>query len=176
MDRIVVQQNTLILFLSCFLLRISGVYIFKRLFSIYCTHFLEQNLKSCQEYLIGKVWVPILLSWALPTTISYHVYKNRLNRPRLAASQFAKSTRTRAPVMPETAANVRACLEVKRPRTRTRFLVRFICESNGISMNWLMVLAEAEMRPTPIVEKANNFGSKTSTGARQKPPAEVAHT
>ena len=107
---------------------------------------------------------------------SYQVYKNRLKSPRPAASPLAKSTRTKVPAVPDKAAKVRACLGIRRPRTRTLFLVLFICESNGISMNWLMVLAEAEMRPTPIVENANNLGSKTSTGARQKPPADVAQT
>ena len=107
---------------------------------------------------------------------SYQVYKNKLKSPRPPASPFAKSTRIKAPAVPDKAAKTRACLGIRRPRTRTRFLVLFICESNGISMNWLTVLAEAEMRPTPIVEKANNLGSKTSTGARQKPPADVAQT
>ena len=79
-------------------------------------------------------------------------------------------------MIPETVAKATACLGDNKPRTKTRFLVRAICESKGISMNWLTVFADAEMKPTPMVEKASNAGSKTSTGARQNPPAEVAQT
>ena len=107
-----------------------------------------------------------------------HVYRNKFRAPSQAANGLTNIARPRMPDAPQTAAKATAWRGVSRPRTSTLFLVLLICESNGTSMYWFTVLAEEEMRATPRVERASSLGSSSEQGegARQKPPADVAHT
>lgn len=103
------------------------------------------------------------------------VYRNKLPAPSAAVYPFTPKYKRPTPVAAVAMAKFIACSGVNRPRTRTRFFVLDICESNGTSWYWLTALAAAEHKPVPTVHIKKVVGSKAA-GAIAYPIIDVRTT
>ena len=79
------------------------------------------------------------------------------------------------PETPEKIANASAWFGVRAPRTRTRFRVRIILESYGISVHWLKAFADAAHAAVPAVVHKSVLASRTP-GATAYPAMAVRTT